>query len=388
MSVFQIDGATDTPFLRRVFGKLLLNFTWWLNREDPDGRNVFGGGFLGLDNISPIDRSSLPPGIRLAQADGTAWMAFYSLAMLVLAARLAQDDPVYDDMVVKFAEQYLLIIDAIDDAGMYDAADGWFYDQLFDTSGARTPIEVQTLVGAIPVLPAVTLSATQVSALERLRHRFARLADKDLDATGRADRHLHHSSEGTMLSVVDPDELRRTLRTLFDVDAFLSPHGLRSLSKKFTTPYQVPGIPGATIDYEPAELTTAMYGGNSNWRGPVWFPVNYLVIGSLQRYHQHLGPSYTVEYPTGSGRELTLLEIASDLADRLVSIWLPGPNGRRPVYGGVELLHSDPAWQGLLWFNEYFEGDDGAGLGAMHQTGWTALVIDLLLAPPGSRAVG
>jgi hypothetical protein len=385
LSVFAIDGATDTDFLERVFQKLLLNFTWWLNREDPDGRNIFGGGFLGLDNISPIDRSSLPPGVRLAQADGTAWMAFYSLSMLILAARLAQDDPVYDDMVVKFAEQYLLITDAIDDSGMYDAADGWFYDQLIDASGRKTPITVQTLVGAIPMLPAVTLPASQVGALERLRHRFARLADKESDGAAQAGRHVHHSGEGTMLSVVDPDQLQRTLEALFDTDAFLSPHGLRSLSRRFATSYQVPGVPGATIDYEPAESTTAMYGGNSNWRGPVWFPVNYLVIRSLQQYHEFLGAGYTVEYPTGSGQQRTLLEVSADLAERLISIWLPDRAGRRPLYGGVGLLQSDPAWQGLLWFNEYFEGDDGAGLGAMHQTGWTALVIDLLLAPPGSR---
>ena len=188
-----------------------------------------------------------------------------------------------------------------------------------------------------------------------------------------------------MLSTVDPDELRRALETLLDPGAFLSPHGLRSLSKRYSTPYQVPGVPGATIDYEPAGSTTAMYGGNSNWRGPVWLPVNYLVIRSLQQYHEFLGAGYTVEYPTGSGLQRTLLEVAADLAERLVSIWLPDRAGRRPLYGGVGLLQSDPAWQGLLWFNEYFEGDDGAGLGAMHQTGWTALVIDLLLAPPGSR---
>jgi hypothetical protein len=382
LRVFEIDGATDTGFLERIFGKLLLNFTWWLNREDPEGRNLFGGGFLGLDNISPIDRSSLPPGTRLAQADGTAWMAFYSLCMLALAARLARDDTAHDDMVVKFAEQYLLILDAIDGSGMHDAADGWFYDQLVDGSGTRTPIKVQTLVGAIPLLPAVAIPAAHGERLQRLRHRFARAADLRADASP-GSRRIHRSAEGMMLSVVEPDDLPRTLATLFDEGAFLAPHGLRSLSKRHVTPYQVPGVSGATIDYEPAESTTTMYGGNSNWRGPIWMPINYLVIGSLRRYHHSLGGQFTVEYPSGSGVRRTLLEIAGDLGERLVSIWLPGPDGRRPVFGGVELLQSDPAWQGLLWFNEYFEGDDGAGLGAMHQTGWTALVIDLLLAPPG-----
>jgi hypothetical protein len=381
--VFVIDGGTDIAFLKRVFHKLLLNFTWWLNRQDPDGNNLFGGGFLGLDNISPIDRSHLPPGFSLDQADGTAWMAYYSAAMLTLAVTLAEHDDAYEDMVVKFLEQTVLIMDALEDSGCFDTDDGFFYDQLTDPAGHREPIRVQTLVGVIPALPAVCLPTGDTDRIRRLRKRFARRLEQ-------GDRHemLDWQVRGTgdarklLLSVVSADNLIRVFGTLFDEDAFLSPHGLRSISKRHADPYTVPGLPDAVIDYEPAESRTAMYGGNSNWRGPVWFPVNYLVIRALLQYDQFFGPDFTIEYPTRSGRQCTLREVAGDLADRLVSIWLPGPDGRRPVYGGVELMQTDPAWKDNLLFYEYFHGDNGAGLGAMHQTGWTALIADLLIDPP------
>jgi hypothetical protein len=391
LRVYQIEqkmyGRRDRKFLERVFQKLLLNFTWWLNREDPDGNNIFGGGFLGLDNISPIDRSALPPGVRLAQADGTAWMALYALNMLVIARRLAEGNPVYDDMVVKFIEQYLMIVEAIEDTGLHDREDGWYYDRL-EAPGGATQIRVQTLVGAIPLLPVAVLRIADAATARRLRHRFDRLAEKGL--RGAESRHVHYNAAGDRiaLSVVGPEELRRTLASLFDEDAFLSPHGLRSLSKRHAVPYEVPGHPEARIEYEPGEGRTAMYGGNSNWRGPVWMPLNILMIPALIRYHGFLGDEYTVEYPTGSGRQRTLAAIAQDLADRLISIWLPGPDGRRPVFGDIELLQSDPAWKGLLWFPEYFHGDTGAGLGAMHQTGWTAEVINLLLDTSAELAPG
>ena len=381
--VFVIDGGTDIGFLKRVFHKLLLNFTWWLNRQDPDGNNLFGGGFLGLDNISPIDRSHLPPGFSLDQADGTAWMAYYSVAMLTLATTLAEHDDAYEDMVVKFLEQTVLIMDALEDSGCYDPEEGFFYDQLIDPSGRRSAIRVQTLVGVIPALPAVSLPTGDTDRIRRLRKRFARRLEQ-------ADRHemLDWQVRGAddtrrlLLSVVPVDKLARLLSTLFDEDAFLSPHGLRSISKRHSTPYTVPGMPDAAIEYEPAESRTAMYGGNSNWRGPVWFPVNYLVIRALLQYDQFFGPDFTIEYPSRSGQQMTLRAVAGDLADRLVSIWLPGPDGRRPVYGSVERLQTDPAWKDNLLFYEYFHGDNGAGLGAMHQTGWTALVADLLIDPP------
>jgi hypothetical protein len=381
--VFMIDGGQDLEFLERVFQKLLINFTWWLNREDPDGNNLFGGGFLGLDNISPLDRSHLPPGLTLHQADGTAWMAYYSMAMLLLAAALANRNPIYDDMVVKFVEQFVLILDALAESGLYDVERGFFYDQLIENDGSVTSIQVDTLVGVLPALPAVSLRDTDSDKLSRLKKRFARIVEQE-------GRHLaswrFHTSGGdrrVLVSVVSPDQLKRVLTTLFDESAFLSPYGLRSLSKRHRTPYVIPGLEGAYIDYEPAESRTAMYGGNSNWRGPVWFPVNYLAIRALLQYDQFFGSDLMIGYPTGSDKHLTLREIAGDLADRLISIWLPDEHGRRPVYGGAERFQSDPDWKDNLLFYEYFHGDNGAGLGASHQTGWTALVIDLILDPPG-----
>ena len=385
LRVFVIDGSNDLEFLERVFQKLLLNFTWWLNRQDPDGNNLFGGGFLGLDNISPLDRSHLPPGLRLEQADGTAWMAYYSIAMLTLAVTLADRNPVYEDMVVKFADHSTMIMTALQESGCYDPDDGFFYDLLTDTAGVATRIRVQTLVGVIPALPAIAIRTTESDRIDRLRRRFDRrradrgeqpLMDWRIRGTG-TGRHL-------LLSVIPPDQLRRVLHTLFDPDAFLWPHGLRALSARHRTPYAVPGLPDATITYEPAESTTAMYGGNSNWRGPVWFPINYLIIRELLQYDRFLGSQFTLEYPTGSGHRASLRDVAGDLADRLIGIWLPGPDGRRPVYGGVDRLQTDPAWRDNLLFFEYFHGDNGAGLGAMHQTGWTGLVADLIIDPPRS----
>jgi hypothetical protein len=388
--VFLIDGGTDVEFLERVFQKLLLNFTWWLNRQDPEGHNLFGGGFLGLDNISPVDRSHLPPDMRLHQADGTAWMAYYSLAMLLLAAELSDRNPVYDDMVVKFIEQFVLVMDALDASGLYDDEDGFFYDRIVGSSGESTPIRVQTLVGMIPLLPAVSLGTRMTDRLPRLRERLERLVDQ----RGKTLQEWRVRGEGdsrrVLASIVGPDKLARMFRTIFDEDAFLSPYGLRSLSKRHTTAYVVPGLPDAVIDYQPAESRTPMYGGNSNWRGPVWFPTNYLAIRAFLQYDQFVAGEVRVEYPTGSGQERTLREIAQDIADRLVAIWLPDASGRRPVNGGTELFQTDPAWRDNLFFYEYFHGDNGAGLGASHQTGWTALVADLVLDPPAAadRLVG
>jgi hypothetical protein len=285
-------------------------------------------------------------------------------------------------MVVKFLEQLTLVMDALEDSGCYDPTDRFFYDLLTDALGNRERVQVQTLVGVIPALPAMTLPTRNSHQIQRLRKRFTRRMEAQnrqiLDWRVRGS----GNSRRGLVSIVAPDKLARIFGTLFDENAFLSPHGLRTLSKRHSTPYQVPGVPGATIEYEPAESHTAMYGGNSNWRGPVWFPINYLVIRALLQYDQFFGPEFTIEYPTGSGEQLPLRDIAGDLADRLISIWLPGPDGRRPVYGGVELMQTDPAWKDNLLFYEYFHGDNGAGLGAMHQTGWTALVADLLLDPP------
>ena len=389
LRVFMIDGGRDREFLERVFQKLLVNYTWWLNRQDADGNNVFSGGFLGLDNISPIDRSNLPEGVTLEQADGTAWMAYYALEMLVFATVLAAENPVYQDMVIKFLEQFLLVGRALENQGLYDADDAFFYDRLVHPSGQSTEVRVKTIAGLIPLLPAVGLPMPDADSAHLLGKRFARLRESWEEAGGDLVGRIRELGDRrTMLvSVIDPDDLRTALREFFDEDAFLSPHGIRAVSKRYeNNPYTLDGVPGATIDYEPAESTTSMFGGNSNWRGPVWLPVNYLAIRQFVIFHRFFGDDYTVEYPTGSGIERTFGEVAQDLADRLVAIWLPDVDGHRPVYGGTQRLQEDPAWKDNLLFFEYFHGDNGAGLGAMHQTGWTALVADLILDPPaGSR---
>ncbi len=386
LRVFVLDGSRDREFLERVFQKLLVNFTWWVNRQDADGNNVFGGGFLGLDNISPVDRSNLPEGMKLEQADGTAWMAYYALSMLVIAIVLSEENDVYLDMVVKFLEQFVLITRALERQGLYDPVDGFFYDRLVYPSGETTQVKVQTIAGLLPVLPAVGLPPRATELAERLGKRFARLRATFEETGGTMIGRVRGLGDErtVLLSVIDPDDLRSTLEAFFDEAAFLSPHGLRAVSKRYEhNPYTLEGVPGAWIDYEPAESTTTMFGGNSNWRGPIWMPLNYLAIRQFVLYHEFFGDGFTVEYPTGSGEKRTFAEIAQDLAERLVSIWLPGPDGRRPLNGGTERLQTDPAWRDNLTFNEYFHGDNGAGLGATHQTGWTALVADLILDPPG-----
>ena len=386
LRVFQIDGATDREFLERVFQKLLINFTWWLNREDADGNNVFSGGFLGLDNISPVDRSNLPEGVTLEQADGTAWMAYYALSMLLIALVLVEENEVYWDMVIKFLEQFVLVARALEHQGLYDADDAFFYDRLVYPSGESTQVKVKTISGLLPLLPAVPLAGRVVEAAEGLGKRFARLRTAWAESGGSLGVARFRGvgdEQAVLLSVIDPDELRKTLKEFFDEAAFLSPHGLRAVSKRYEgNPYTLEGLPDAWIDYEPAESTTSMFGGNSNWRGPIWMPLNYVAIRQFVIYQRFFGDEFTLEYPTGSGQQLTFGQIAQDLTDRIISIWLPDANGRRPLYGGTERLQTDPAWKDNLFFNEYFHGDNGAGLGATHQTGWTALVADLILDPP------
>jgi hypothetical protein len=388
LRVFRIDGGRDREFLERVFQKLLINFTWWLNRQDADGNNVFSGGFLGLDNISPIDRSHLPEGVTLEQADGTAWMAYYALSMLVIAIELAEENAVYLDMVVKFLEQFALLARALEQQGLYDAEDGFFYDRLVRPTGESTQVRVQTIAGLLAVLPAIRLPRGAVEAAGRLGKRFTRLRERWAQDGGSAVGRVQELGDEriAVLSVIAPADLRRTLEAFFDEAAFLSPHGLRAVSKRYENhPYTLDGVEGAWIDYEPAESTTSMFGGNSNWRGPIWMPVNYLAIQQFAINQQIFGDDFKLEYPTGSGEQRTFGEIAQDLAERIIAIWLPGADGRRPLYGGTERLQTDPAWKDNLFFNEYFHGDNGAGLGAAHQTGWTALVADLILDPPGRR---
>ncbi|HXW44790.1 MAG TPA: hypothetical protein VEL03_08395 [Streptosporangiaceae bacterium] len=386
LEVFAVDGARDVDFLSRVFDKLLVNFTWWVNREDAEGNNLFEGGFLGLDNIGPIDRSHLPVGGILEQADATGWMAFYAMAMMTIAGILQRvGHRPTSDLVLKFLEHFAAIKEALDDRGLWDDADGLYYDRLITPGGDQVQLKVRSFVAMLPMLGMSVVSQEIVDLAMVVGKRFAGLlAEERLDGPGqlKASGMLHggHDHDQLLLSLAGPERLKRLLTVLLDEAEFLSPHGLRALSAWHREhPYAI-NIEGyqASIDYEPAESTTSLFGGNSNWRGPVWMPVNYLVISVLERYHRYFGAELTVEYPTGSGSEHTLGEIASDLQDRLISIFAAGPDGRRPCFGGVELLQDDPAWRDNLIFSEYFHGDNGAGLGASHQTGWTGLIADVI----------
>ena len=386
LEVFTIDGGRDLSFLSRIFDKLLVNFTWWINREDAEGNNLFEGGFLGLDNIGPIDRSHLPVGGTLEQSDATGWMAFYAIAMGSIAAVLNRTGrrPA-TDLVLKFLEHFAAISDAIDGQGIWDDADGLYYDRLHTPGGTDIPVKVRSMVGMIPLLAVAVLDEGMLDRSLTVGKHFAGF----LQRQGLADREKlrqlgvlrgEPGQQRLLLSVVGMDRLERLFGHLFDEAEFLSPYGLRALSAYHRDhPYtlNLDGT-GATIDYEPAESTTAMFGGNSNWRGPLWFPLNYLVIDSLERYHRFFGDGLTLEYPAGSGRRLPLDAIALDLQHRLISIFLAGPDGRRPCFGRVERLQNDPAWKDNLVFSEYFHGDNAAGLGASHQTGWTGLVADLI----------
>jgi hypothetical protein len=382
LHVWDIDGRRDTDFLARLMPKLLMNFTWWVNRMDPEGDHLFAGGFLGLDNISAIDRSHLPPGGRLEQADGTSWMAFYSLTLLEMARILATKDDAWTDIEVKFIEHFVLIVDAMRSQGLWDEEDGFFYDVFHAADGTTTPIKVRSIVGVLPLMGMVALGPDLLETLGTLRKRFAGFLGED----GRADGGRVFPIAGTDalgIGVVPPGEGRRVLSRVFDESEFLSPYGLRAVSKYHEAHPLWVDLAGAhvSVDYEPGESSTGMFGGNSNWRGPVWMPVNYLLLRNLQRYAGSLGADAEFEYPTGSGEMIALTACADDLRGRLISLFLRGPDGRRPCYGWVDRLQNDPRWRDNIVFNEYFHGDNGAGLGATHQTGWTGLVADLICRP-------
>jgi hypothetical protein len=382
MQVWHIDGETDYEFLERVFHKLLINFTWWVNRKDAEGNNIFEGGFLGLDNVGPFDRSAaLPFAGHLEQADGTAWMAMYCLSMLEMALVLADHDSTYEDVATKFFEHFTLIALAINERGLWDEEDGFYYDLLHFSDDRKEPVRARSIVGLIPLLAVTVLRADLRARLPDFSRRMewyvhSRPDLHDLIA------HVHEPSEQDtyLLSVVSPDRLRRILVRMLDETEFLSPYGVRSVSRYHREhPFQITlGETTATLDYEPAESTSGLFGGNSNWRGPVWFPINYLLLGGLRRFHAHVGDGFTVESPTGSGRQLTLAQVADELSRRLVALFLDA-DGRRPVFGGYARFQRDPGWHGLIPFHEYFHGDTGAGLGASHQTGWTGLVASIIV---------
>ena len=383
-------GTGDVRFLERVFHKLLLNFTWWVNRKDAEGMNVFQGGFLGLDNIGLFDRSApLPTGGHLEQSDGTSWMAMYALNLLAMAMELAMHDPAYEDVASKFWEHFLNIAHAMGGGSLHggrghnlwDEEDGFFYDVLHLPDDSRRPMKIRSLVGLIPLLAVQTLEPDVLRQLEGFHRRLEWFVDHrpDLIASVACMRTRGHQ-ERRLLSIVDGTQLRRVLRVMLDEREFLSPCGIRALSQvRRDHPYLLQ-VNGAEyrVEYEPAESTTGLFGGNSNWRGPIWFPINFLLIEALQKFHHYFGDSYQVECPTGSGRMVTLWEVAADLSRRLTRIFLNDGAGRRPVFGSVEVFQRDPYWHDLIPFHEYFHGDTGAGLGASHQTGWTALVAKLL----------
>ena len=400
LQVWAIDGGRDLGFLARVFAKLLVNFTWWVNREDANGNNVFEGGFLGLDNIGPIDRSHLPAGYTLEQSDATGWMGAYALALGTIAAVLnrsgQRSSRQGQDLVLKFMEHFAGIRTALDEQGLWDDTDGLFYDRLVTPSGYSVPVKVHSMVGIIPALAAGVLDGDMLHHALTMNKLFTRFLQKQgVGDIQKLAEHPQLRGEGAgqrlLLSVARPAQLERLFAKLFDEAEFLSPHGLRAVSAYHRDhPYQFDAEGyQSSIDYEPAESTTSMFGGNSNWRGPIWMPVNYLVVESLERYSRFYGDDFEVEYPTGSGKRLTLDLIIADLQDRLISLFTRDADGRRACFGGTEKMQTDPAWKDNLIFSEYFHGDNGAAIGAFHQTGWTGLIADVILRRHGAvRALG
>jgi hypothetical protein len=380
-------GEGDIEFLKRAFGKLLINFTWWVNRKDRLGKSVFEGGFLGLDNIGVFDRSAeLPTGGHLEQADGTAWMAMFCQNMLEIAIELAAHDPSYDDLVFKFAEHFLWIgaaLNKVGDDGMWDEADGFYYDVLRLPDGSAARLKVRSLVGLLPLCATTVIDRAQRERVPRviqsLQTRFNHIPELLHGVHPLGPEHTNQAGRA-ISALVGPQRLRRILSRVLDEQEFLSPHGIRSMSKFHQQhPYVLhAGGKEYRVGYQPAESDTAMFGGNSNWRGPVWMPMNVLLIRALLQFHGYYGDAFQVECPTGSGQMMTLFEVAKNLAGRLESIFTRDQDGRRPVFGGSEQFQQDPLWRDHVPFYEYFHGDNGAGLGASHQTGWTALVAELV----------
>ncbi|HUL72455.1 MAG TPA: hypothetical protein VLT86_05100 [Vicinamibacterales bacterium] len=380
-------GRGDVAFLERVFHKLLLNFTWWVNRKDTEDMNVFQGGFLGLDNIGVFDRSRpLPTGGVLEQSDGTSLMAMFTLNMLAIALELARHDHVYEDVASKFFEHFLYIAHAMNNMGadgvsLWSEDDRFYYDVVRLPSGDHHPIKVRSMVGLIPLFGIETLEPDVLQTLPGFRHRLEWFIEHRPDLTRNvASMQTRGHQERRLLSVVPGDRLPSVLKYMLDEREFLSPFGIRSLSQVHRDHPYVVHVDGHEyrVDYEPAESTNELFGGNSNWRGPIWFPANFLLVEALQKYHYYLGDRFQVECPVGSGHMMTLAEVAADLSRRLSRIFLKDEQGRRPVFGSCEMFQRDPLWSGLIPFHEYFHGDTGAGLGASHQTGWTGLVAKLL----------
>ena len=380
-------GVGDTVFLKRIFQKLLLNFTWWVNRKDADGMNIFQGGFLGLDNIGVFDRSApLPTGGHIAQSDGTSWMAMYALNLLAIAMELAKEDPSYEDVASKFWEHFLYIAHAMNNRGddeirLWDEQDGFFYDVLHLPEGKPFPMKVRSMVGLIPLFAVETLEPELLDRLPDFKRRMEWFIQNRSDLTANvACMRTPGNAERRLLSIVNQDQLRSVLRLMLDENEFLSQYGIRAISRFHKDQPYMLQVNGSRhrVDYEPAESSNGLFGGNSNWRGPIWFPLNYLLVESLQKFHHYLGEDFKVECPVGSGQMLTLWEVAGEISKRLSRIFLKDAEERRPVFGPAEKFQTDPNWNDLIPFYEYFHGDNGSGVGASHQTGWTGLVAKLL----------
>jgi len=374
-------------FLKAAFHKLLINFTWWVNRKDRFGKNVFEGGFLGLDNIGVFDRSSpLPTGGNLEQADGTAWMSLFCQNMMEISVELAAQDPSYQDLTQKFVEHFLWIATAINrpgDDSMWDEEDGFYYDVLRFPDGTATRLKVRSMVGLLPLCATTVIEEWQRKRVPQVTEHFLERVkrmpglQKFIHQTG--PDHLGVANRG-IFAVVNQEKLRRILTRMLDESEFLSPYGLRAISRYHLEHPYIFNVNGTEyrVDYLPAESDSGMFGGNSNWRGPIWMPVNVIIIRSLLNYYLYYGDTFKIECPTGSGRMMNLFEVAKEIADRLTRIFLRDEQGKRPVYGGIDKFQNDPHWRDLILFHEYFHGDNGAGLGASHQTGWTGVVAKLI----------
>jgi hypothetical protein len=382
-----LKGEGDLEFLKRSFAKLTLNFSWWVNRKDRLGKNLFEGGFLGLDNIGVFDRSApLPTGGHLEQADGTAWVALFCQNMLEISVELAAHDSYFEEMAIKFAEHFLWIARAMNQMGpngMWDEEDGFYYDVLRLPDGSANRLKVRSMVGLLPLCATSIIEPWQRERLPRvsktLMQRVQRMPELFASIHPTGPGHLGYGERG-LAALVGPERLRRILSRMLDENEFLSPYGIRALSRYHADHPYIFNVIGQQhrVDYLPAESDTGMFGGNSNWRGPVWMPVNALLIRALLAYYLYYGDSFKIECPTGSGNQMNLFEVARDIANRLTRIFVRDKFGRRPVYGGTEKFQTDPHWKDCILFYEYFHGDNGAGLGASHQTGWTGLVAKLI----------
>jgi len=389
--VYKIDkkrrGKGDREFLKRIFHKLMLNFTWWVNRKDAEGMNIFQGGFLGLDNIGVFNRSDpLPTGGYIEQSDGTSWMAMYTLNLLAIALELAKEEPCYEDMASKFWEHFIYIANAMshrgsNDSGLWNEEDGFFYDVLKLPDGTQFPMKIRSMVGLIPLFAVEMLEREALDGLPDFHRRLEWFIDNRPDLTDNlACMRGDGIGERRLLSIANQDQLRAILKYMLDEREFLSPYGIRAMSRFHQeNPYAL-YVNGTEhrVDYEPGESSNGLFGGNSNWRGPVWFPVNFLLIESLQKFHRYLGDDFKVEFPTGSGNVKTLWEVAGELSRRITSIFLRDEKGNRPVFGNLEKFQRDPHWRDLVLFHEYFDGNSGCGLGSSHQTGWTGVVTKLI----------